>query len=72
MPDPTPARLRRAALLALVWWAADDVGDNRIGWDMQDRLDDMELDGHHPDTARAYLEAAQRELKAMEEGGERG
>lgn len=69
MPDLTPAQVRRAALLALAWCAADCAIQDAPMEAACDDLDSLGLDGAHPDTARAYLEAAQRELKAMEEGG---
>lgn len=72
MPNPTPAQLRRAALLALVYYAGDCTLDDNASWGVLDALDALHIDYDHPDTARAYLEAAQRELAAMEEGGDRG
>ena len=68
MPDTTPAQVRRAALLALVWYAADCARGTACEL-AQDALDALGVDYGHPDTARAYLEAAQRELASMEEGG---
>jgi hypothetical protein len=70
MPDPTPAQVRRAALLALVWWTAERIDEDAC-WAAGEDLRSLGLDSDATDwthTARAYLEAAQRELKAMEEG----
>ena len=72
MPNPTPAQLRRAALLALVWCAGDCAFEYALVEEATKALGAMGIDYDRPDTARVYLEAAQRELKAMEEGGERG
>ena len=71
MPDLTPAQVRRAALLALAWYAADCAGKGALLEPAQDALDALGVDYDHPDTARAYLEAAQRDLAAMEEDGEK-
>ena len=72
MSNLTPAQLRRAALLALVWWAADRIDEDAC-WAAGEDLRSLGLDSDATDwtnTARAYLAAAQRELKEMEEGDE--
>ena len=70
MPDPTPAQVRRAALLALVWWTAGGRGQGAVCVSAMEALESLGLSlVGDSDTARAYLEAAQRELASMEEGG---
>ena len=75
MADLTDAQVRGAALLARMWYAADCAGinDNAEPYEGATRaLDTLGINYPTPDTARAYMEAAQRELAAMEEGGVNG